>query len=82
MHNKQCHELLTSLSEYIDGNLDHIMCDEIEKHMENCPNCKIVYNTLRKTIDLYHQVDENAPMPDDARQRLFARLDINALKRK
>ncbi len=77
MHENHCQELLASLSDYIDGNLDQNMCGEIEKHMESCPNCKMVYNTLRKTIDLYHQMDESSGMPDDVRQRLYARLAIH-----
>lgn len=77
MQHKQCHDFLSSLSEYIDGNLDHSICEEIEKHMANCPDCKIVFNTMRKTIDLYHQVDENTLIPNDALHRLHARLNLH-----
>lgn len=71
-----CRELLGSLSEYVDGTLDESLCQEIEKHMAGCDRCQIVIDTLRKTVELYHQTPEQA-LPDDVRKRLYIRLAIN-----
>ena len=75
-HNN-CRYLLSSLSAYIDGELSEALCQEIERHMENCENCQIVINTLQKTVDLYHQTIEPAEIPTDVRDRLFQRLDLD-----
>jgi anti-sigma factor RsiW len=77
MHrHENCHQLLNSLSDYVDGDLPQDLCDEIELHMKDCDNCRIVVDTLSKTISLYQISSEPAIVPEDVRQRLFHRLDL------
>ena len=71
-----CSELLRSLSDYVDGELDVSLCQEIEKHMAECDQCQIVIDTLRKTIELYHTLPPAPPVPDEVRKRLFLRLNL------
>ena len=73
---KNCKSLLGSLSEYIDGELPAELCQEIEKHLEGCENCRVVLNTTRRTIDLVH-LPANQDVPADVRERLFKRLNLD-----
>lgn len=73
---KKCRALLSQLSDYVDGTLDPRLCKALERHLRTCPNCRIVLNTLQKTIDLYRTVGENENMPAEVRERLFRRLDL------
>ena len=78
MHrHEDCRQLLNSLSDYIDGDLQQELCDEIELHMKDCDNCRIVVDTLSKTISLYQTSSEPAVVPEGVRQRLFHRLDLD-----
>ena len=78
MHShEECRQLLNSLSDYVDGDLQQELCDEIELHMKDCENCQIVVDTLSKTVSLYQTSSEAAVVPDDVRQRLFHRLDLD-----
>ncbi len=73
---EECRHLLDSLSDYVDGELDASLCREIEAHMADCENCRVVVNTLAKTVDLY----QTAPAPDlptDVRTRLYASLNLD-----
>lgn len=72
----KCHGLAASISEYIDGELSPELCLTLEQHMSECPNCTIVVNTLRKTIELYKQPDSEEYLPEDVRTRLYQRLQI------
>lgn len=72
-----CHDLLSSLSEYVDGSLPAEFCNELERHLRDCQKCRIVVNTLKKTVELYQDTAGDAPMPEAVRQRLFACLDLN-----
>ena len=72
----QCRALLGSLSDYIDGNLRAEICAEIEKHMEGCENCRVVVDTMRKTVEIYHETSQPAGLPGEVRQRLFFRLHL------
>jgi predicted anti-sigma-YlaC factor YlaD len=78
MHrHEECRQLLDSLSDYVDGDLQQELCDEIELHMKDCDNCRIVVDTLSKTISLYQTSSDPAIVPEDVRQRLFHRLDLD-----
>jgi anti-sigma factor (TIGR02949 family) len=74
---KNCKELLGSLSSYIDGDLSSDLCDELEKHLAGCTDCQVVLNTTKRTIDLVHAPIEKPDLPDDVRERLFKRLNLD-----
>ena len=78
----QCNELLSSLSDYVDGELREDLCREIEKHLAGCANCRIVVDTLKKTIYLYHETSRTGEVPADVRERLFKRLDLEEYLKK
>jgi predicted anti-sigma-YlaC factor YlaD len=71
-----CHHLLDSLSDYIDGELGGELCAEIDRHLQGCDNCRIVIDSLRKTVTLYRASAEDTTMPVGVRDRLYARLDL------
>lgn len=74
---KNCQALLGSLSEYIDGELPADLCQEIEKHLEGCDNCRVVLNTTKRTIDLVQLPVDEETVPVDVRERLFLRLKLD-----
>lgn len=77
----QCRELLGSLSDYVDGTLGEELCQEIERHMSECRNCRVVVDTLRKTISLYRQTTGPADLPNNVRERLFRTLNLDEFVR-
>ncbi|MGD2158654.1 MAG: zf-HC2 domain-containing protein [Anaerolineales bacterium] len=76
-HKGNCRDLLASLSEYIDGSLDESLCAEIDRHVADCEDCRIVVDTLRKTVYLYHRTAQDPRIPNEVRERLFHRLDLD-----
>lgn len=72
-----CKEMLGTLSDYIDGELEAELCATIEQHITECTNCHIVVDTLRRTVTLYHDYGHE-PLPDDVKQRLLAALNLRA----
>jgi anti-sigma factor (TIGR02949 family) len=73
---KDCRKLLGSLSEYVDGELDDELCNVLEQHLEHCEDCRIVVDTLKKTVYLYHQTEPAENLPTDIRYRLFKSLKL------
>ncbi len=71
-----CEALLRALSDYIDGSLPPELCREIEKHLAGCENCRAVLNTTKRSIDLVRESNETS-VPDDVRERLFKRLNLD-----
>ncbi len=75
-----CRRYLECLSEYVDGELADDLCRELEAHMALCENCRVVVNTLSKTIVLYHRLP-SPDLPDEVRDRLYKVLDIRPYAR-
>jgi anti-sigma factor RsiW len=81
-HNHEtCSQLLSSLGEYVDGTLDTDVCTVIEQHMRGCRRCRVVVDTLRKTIELYHETAEEPGIPVDVKERLYLRLHLEDYKK-
>lgn len=77
VHTPQCKQLLGNLSDFIDGELEEELCAEIEAHLQGCTDCQVVVNTLRKTIELYERCAEPSDLPQDVRERLFYKLELD-----
>jgi predicted anti-sigma-YlaC factor YlaD len=72
-----CPDLIHELSDYLDGLATPAICAEIEEHLRDCPDCKIMVDTMRKTITLYREQEQTTKLPDDVKDRLFRVLDLN-----
>lgn len=77
MEKHDCRKLLSSLSEYVDGTLGESFCAEIEQHMEECRDCRIVVDSLRKTVYLFQENAGPAEVPDEVRVRLYRSLNLS-----
>ncbi len=77
-YTSSCKQMLGNLSDFIDGDLQAELCSEIEEHLKNCKNCRIVVDTLKKTVELYERcASDETNLPDDIRERLFKKLALN-----
>ena len=75
--NLNCGAFLEELSDYVDGVLGKELCAEIERHIAACDDCRVVVDTLKKTIYLYHETSSTrTEIPMDVRERLFHRLNL------
>jgi anti-sigma factor (TIGR02949 family) len=77
MDQQSCRQLLAWLSEYVDSELEEKLCAEIDRHLMECENCRIVVNSLEKTIYLYQTVSQRDSVPTEVRERLFHRLKLD-----
>ncbi|HNT53750.1 MAG TPA: zf-HC2 domain-containing protein [Anaerolineaceae bacterium] len=76
MESHRCCDFLDSLGDYVDGELSPALCAELEQHMTECERCRIVVDTLKLTVEIYHTPAETPEAPPEVRQRLFARLNL------
>lgn len=74
---EHCRYLLGSLSEYIDATLEGEICAEIERHLEECEDCRVVVDTLRKTVSIVHTTNSDPTVPEDVRERLYKCLELD-----
>jgi RNA polymerase sigma-70 factor (ECF subfamily) len=47
----ECRDLFLNLSEYLDGRVEPITCDQMREHIKACPACVAFLSDLRGAID-------------------------------
>lgn len=73
----ECDRVLTHLNDYIDHKLSPELCEELEAHLAECENCRVVFDTLNKTLYLVHQLRDQPPvLPEAVEYRLFAVMKL------
>jgi anti-sigma factor (TIGR02949 family) len=69
-----CKQFLDELSDYLDETLGREARQKLEEHINACPNCWVIADTTRKTIEVY-KCSEPVPLPIDLRSRLMKALE-------
>ncbi len=68
-----CTEFLAELTDYLDGKLTAELESEIRIHLDTCSHCLVIYNTTRKTIEIYRN-NELYELSPSLRDRLQAAI--------
>ena len=63
----------------LEADLDAPICLELALHLNACPDCKIYFDSVRKTIKLYRQQFHPEQIPAETKMRLYKILKINKL---
>jgi len=64
-----CKGVLSSLSDYLEGDAGEKVCMEIEEHLDGCERCRMHVDTMRLIVTLYKRW-RSEPIPDDVSMRL------------
>ena len=75
----KCSDIIRELSSYLNGETDATLMADLERHLGNCDDCRLVVDTTRKTIHLFCN-SQPAPLPENVRGRLHKALE-NRLRR-
>ena len=76
-----CKDFLKELSDYLDENLDAEVRAKLEEHITECPNCWVIADTTRRTIQIYKGM-EPFPIPSDVESRLMKALERKMAERR
>lgn len=77
MAQHNCRKMLGDLSQFVDGELSEEMCAEIERHLATCENCRVVVDTLKKTVSLVQAQPAEPDLPQGVRERLYHCLNLD-----
>ncbi len=75
-HNDLCAQLQAQLPDYLDGEARAEVCRAIEAHLAECKDCRIVVDTLKKTVTLYRAAPRDA-VPREVHARLVRVLNLD-----
>jgi len=68
-----CKDCLQQISSYLDGEIDSELKRHLEEHLRKCHHCHVVFDSTRKTIELYCD-GKLFPLPVEVRDRLHQAL--------
>ena len=71
-----CKGVIREISDYIDGELELPVRQELERHLQHCGDCKMVVDQTRLTVDVFCD-SKPVELPADVKFRLH-----DALRRK
>jgi hypothetical protein len=76
-----CKDFLNGLNDYLDNCVSVEIRSKLEKHVTECPNCWVVFDTTKKTLKVYKGMEAQC-IPDDIKSRLMEALQkkMNAKK--
>ena len=74
-------ELQKKICQDFGADLDSEFCREVGAFMEECPECKVYYDTIQRSVKLYRVVEEDCEVPEDVNKRLFKILNLEKLKK-
>ncbi len=69
-----CKEFVQELSQYLDEDIDAELRRKLETHVNNCPNCFVIFDTTKRTIQVYKGMEPQT-MPNEVHDRLMAALE-------
>jgi anti-sigma factor (TIGR02949 family) len=69
-----CKDFLRELNDYLDECCDQNLRQEIQKHLNDCPNCFVVADTTKQTLSVYKGMTAQS-VPDPVRSRLMSALE-------
>lgn len=69
-----CKQFMAELSEYLDESLGVEERKKLEDHINACPNCWVIADTTKKTIEVY-KCSQPVEIPTDLRTRLMKALE-------
>jgi len=68
-----CKDFLNELNDYLDERVEASVRHELEQHLSECPNCYVICDTTKRTIQIYRGA-EPYPIPPEVHQRLLSAL--------
>ncbi|MDQ6704542.1 MAG: anti-sigma factor [Acidobacteriota bacterium] len=76
-----CKQFLGELSDYLDEQTTAEIRAKLERHIAECPNCFVVCDTTKKTIEVF-KGQKQCTIPPDIHARLIAALERKLLDKR
>jgi anti-sigma factor RsiW len=65
--------VIHELSNYLDGELDSAVKQDLERHLDDCEDCKMVVDQTRLTVEIFCD-KQQVELPTDVKSRLHEAL--------
>lgn len=69
-----CKAFLHELNQFLDDSVSAESRAELQRHVNECPNCFVIVDTTKKTLKVFKGVTEKA-LPPEVHSRLMKALE-------
>ncbi len=69
-----CKQFLDELGDFLDETVEGEVRRKLEEHLTECPNCWVICDTTKKTIQICKGM-EPQPVPPEVQSRLIAAVE-------
>jgi hypothetical protein len=74
-------KVVKEICDFMGEDIDAPACREVAEHLQTCPTCQVQLDTIRRTVTLCREMEENKKIPTDVEDRLFKVLNLDAIKK-
>jgi anti-sigma factor RsiW len=71
---QDCQAFARAVSDYLDGAVEAACRAAMDGHLVRCERCRLLCQTMRRTVDLYRRL-ASACIPPDVEARLMTQLE-------
>lgn len=73
--NEDCRSFMERLCEALDEDISSPICQELQEHLERCPDCSTQVDTIKRTVEIYRALPTKC-VPKEVEERLRLRLNL------
>ncbi len=70
-------EIKQLICDQMGEDIDIDACEKLKQYMEECPECKLFFDSVNKVVKLYRVYEKDKGLPGDVSRKLFKALNLN-----
>lgn len=67
---------LQKLCNQFGEDINSEVCNEVKKSLENCPDCRIQFDSIKKVVNIYKLSENDQESPDNISNKLLKSLNL------
>jgi hypothetical protein len=76
MQHKHTLKELQLICQQFGEDIDSELCEEVKKSLEECPECKVHFDSITKVVNIYKVNENEMDIPEDVTKNLFRSLNL------
>ena len=69
-------EIKILICDQLGSDIDQDACEELQRFMEECPECRVYMDSVTKMVKMYRKCDKEKDLPEEVSTRLFEVLNL------
>ena len=69
-------EEMNLICQQFGEDIDSEICEEVKKSLENCPECRIHFDSIKKVVNIYKSHEQDSDIPNNLSNRLIKSLNL------